>query len=51
MTPGERRVVVVPAALGYGRAGMYGPEFKGTRRFVISPNAMLVYDVEVLGDK
>ena len=48
MQPGERRVVIVPASLGYGRAGLYPPETPGKRRFVISPNALLVYDVEVL---
>ena len=48
MLPGERRVVIVPAAMGYGRAGYYAPEIPGKRRFVISPNALLVYDVEML---
>jgi FKBP-type peptidyl-prolyl cis-trans isomerase len=48
MQPGERRTVIVPASLGYGRAGLYPPETPGKRRFVISPNALLVYDVEVL---
>jgi cyclophilin family peptidyl-prolyl cis-trans isomerase len=48
MRPGERRVVIVPAAVGYGRAGLYTPETPGKRRFVVSPNALLVYDVEVL---
>ena len=37
-----------PASQGYGRAGLYGPEIKGARRFVISPYTMLVHDVEVL---
>jgi len=49
MKPGERRVVIVPAAMGYARAGLYPAETPGKRRFVISPNAMLVYEVEVLG--
>jgi peptidylprolyl isomerase len=49
MQPGERRVVIVPAASGYGRAGLYPPETSGKRRFVISPNTLLVYDVEVIG--
>jgi peptidylprolyl isomerase len=48
MLPGERRLAIVPAALGYGSSGSYPPEIPGNRRFVISPNAMLVYDVEVL---
>jgi cyclophilin family peptidyl-prolyl cis-trans isomerase len=48
MAPGERRVVIVPAPLGYARRGFYGPEIPGKRRFVISPNTLLVYEVEVL---
>ena len=48
MLPGERRIVIVPTRLGYGRNGLYPPETPGQRRFVISPNALLVYDVEVL---
>jgi FKBP-type peptidyl-prolyl cis-trans isomerase len=48
MQPGERRIVIVPAPFAYGRAGTYPPEVPGKRRFVVSPNAMLVYDVEVL---
>jgi peptidylprolyl isomerase len=50
MKPGERRVAIVPAAMGYGRAGTYPPEIKGQKRFVVSPNALLVYDIEVLGN-
>jgi cyclophilin family peptidyl-prolyl cis-trans isomerase len=50
MKPGERRVVIVPAAMAYGRAGLYQPETPGKRRFVVSPNALLVYDVEVLAN-
>jgi FKBP-type peptidyl-prolyl cis-trans isomerase len=48
IAPGERRVIVVPAEKGYGRAGHYTPEVPGKRRFVVSPNAMLVYEVEAL---
>lgn len=51
MSPGERRVVIVPASLAYGRAGLYTPEVPGKRRLVISPNAMLVYEVEVLANQ
>ena len=47
MRPGERRMAIVPAALGYGRAGTYPPEVPGRRRFVVSPNALLVYEIEV----
>ena len=48
MTPGERRVVLVPPESGYGRSGLYPPETPGERRFVIGPNTLLVYEVEVL---
>jgi peptidylprolyl isomerase len=50
MKPGERRVLIVPAALGYGRAGLYRPEVAGQRRFVISPDVLLVYEVEAVGE-
>ena len=32
----------------YGRSGFYSREKPGEKRFVISPNTTLVYDVEVL---
>jgi peptidylprolyl isomerase len=48
MSPGERKTFIVPAALAYGRSGTYPPEVPGKRRFAVSPNAMLVYEVEVL---
>ncbi len=48
MQAGERRVIVLPAAVAYKRAGIYAPEVPGKRRLVISPNAMLAYEVEAL---
>jgi peptidylprolyl isomerase len=48
MRPGERRILIVPAPLAYGRAGIYPPEVPGKRRFIISPNMLLVYEVEAL---
>jgi len=50
MKPGERRTVVVPAEFGYGRSGFYGPDLPGKRRFAISPNVLLVYEVEALAN-
>jgi cyclophilin family peptidyl-prolyl cis-trans isomerase len=47
MRSGERKLAIVPPASGYGRAGTYPPEVPGRRRFVVSPNALLVYEVEV----
>jgi cyclophilin family peptidyl-prolyl cis-trans isomerase len=48
MKKGERRLVIVPASLGYGIPGFYARERKGEKRFVISPNTLLVYEVELL---
>ena len=47
MAFGETRVVVVPEGLAYGRGGFYGPGTESPR-FVISPERMLFYEVEVL---
>jgi len=51
MSPGKRKTVILPASLAYGRSGAYPPEVPGKRRFVVSPNAMLVYEVEVLPEE
>jgi peptidylprolyl isomerase len=48
MSPGERRIVIVPPPLGYGRSGAYPPEVAGKRRYAISPHAMLVYEIEAV---
>jgi cyclophilin family peptidyl-prolyl cis-trans isomerase len=48
MRKGERRTVVVQGQNGYGRSGFTAREKPGERRFVISPNTTLVYDVEVV---
>ncbi len=46
LRPGERRVLIVQAAGGYGRSGYYAPERPGEARFVISPETTLIYFVE-----
>jgi len=48
MRRGEQRVVVVPSEMAYGRSGHYGPNRPGEPRFVISPNTMLIYAIEIL---
>ena len=48
MRKGEKRIVILPAHLAYGTGGFYAREKKGEKRFVISPNTPLVYEVELL---
>jgi peptidylprolyl isomerase len=48
MRKGERRIVIVRGPAGYGTSGFYAKEKPGEKRFVISPNTTLVYEVEVL---
>jgi cyclophilin family peptidyl-prolyl cis-trans isomerase len=48
MKKGEKRLVIVPAKQGYGTSGFYAKQRPGEKRFVISPNTLLVYEVEVL---
>jgi cyclophilin family peptidyl-prolyl cis-trans isomerase len=47
MKKGERRLLIVPAALGYGTSGFYAKQRPGEKRFVISPNTLLVYKLEI----
>jgi peptidylprolyl isomerase len=48
MKKGEKRLVIVPAALGYGTSGFYAKQRPNEKRFVISPNTVLVYEIELL---
>jgi peptidylprolyl isomerase len=48
MRVGEKRVLILPSKLAYGTGGFYAKEVKGKKRFVISPNSTLVYEVELL---
>jgi peptidylprolyl isomerase len=48
MKKGEKRLVIVPAALGYGRSGFYAKQRPNEKRFVISPNTLLVYEIELV---
>jgi len=49
MRPGERRLLIVPAVQAYGTSGFYARQREGEKRFVISPNTTLVYEITVLG--
>ena len=48
MRVGEKRILIVPSRLGYGTGGFYAKEKKRKKRFVISPNSTLIYEVELL---
>jgi FKBP-type peptidyl-prolyl cis-trans isomerase len=48
MRAGETRTVIAAGQLGYGRSGYTSPQKPGEKRFVISPNTTLVYEVELL---
>ena len=45
----ERRLVIVPAELGYDPVGFYGRPRPNEPRFVIRPRSILIYEVEVMG--
>jgi FKBP-type peptidyl-prolyl cis-trans isomerase len=49
MRKGEKRILIVPANQAYGTGGFYDKEKPGQKRFHISPNTLLVYEVDVLG--
>ena len=48
MQVGEKRILILSSQLGYGTSGFYAKEKEGKKRFVISPNSTLVYEVELL---
>jgi cyclophilin family peptidyl-prolyl cis-trans isomerase len=48
MKQGEKRLLIVPAEMGYKTNGFYAKERPNEKRFVISPNTLLVYEVERL---
>jgi cyclophilin family peptidyl-prolyl cis-trans isomerase len=48
MKKGEKRHLLVPSEQGYKTSGFYAKQRPGEKRFVISPNTLLVYEIEVL---
>jgi FKBP-type peptidyl-prolyl cis-trans isomerase len=49
MRPGVKWIVIVPSELGYPLLGYYPFERPGEPRFHVSPNTLLIYDVEIIG--
>ncbi len=48
MKVGDRRVVILPSKMAYGRGGHYGPYKPKNQRFVINPNSRLFYEIEII---
>jgi len=48
MKVGETRVLIVPSDLAFGRGGFYGKNIPGSKRFVISPNTTIIYELEIV---
>lgn len=48
MRVGEKRILILSSQLGYGMGGFYAKEVEEKKRFIISPNSMLIYEVELL---
>lgn len=48
MKPGEIRTVIAQSKLAYGNNVVYGKQIEGKKRFAISPNTSLVYEIEIL---
>jgi peptidylprolyl isomerase len=47
MKKGEKWLVIVPASMGYKTSGFYAKQRPNEKRFVISPNTLLVYELEL----
>jgi len=48
MKVGEKRIVIVPPIMAYGRNGFYGPYKPKHQRFVINPGTTLFYEIEII---
>ncbi|MBT7464441.1 MAG: FKBP-type peptidyl-prolyl cis-trans isomerase [Bacteroidetes bacterium] len=50
MKIGEIRALIVPSDLAYGKSGFYGKNIPGSKRFVISPNTTIIYELELVNN-
>jgi cyclophilin family peptidyl-prolyl cis-trans isomerase len=48
MKKGEKRLVIIPAEMGYKTNGFFARQRPHEKRFVIPPNTVLVYEIERL---
>jgi cyclophilin family peptidyl-prolyl cis-trans isomerase len=51
MKTGEKRLLIIPAMLGYGETGFYARNVPGQKRFVISPGETLILEVTLISFK
>jgi|TARA_B110000116_G_scaffold268924_1_gene283894 FKBP-type peptidyl-prolyl cis-trans isomerase len=51
MRPGAKWSVIVPPELGYPLPGYYPFKRPGEPHFHVSPNTLLIYDVEIIGQE
>jgi FKBP-type peptidyl-prolyl cis-trans isomerase len=49
MRPGAKWIVIVPSELGYPLPGYDPFKHLGEPHFHVSPNTLLIYDVEIIG--
>ncbi len=48
MKKGEKRILILPPENAYGTSGFYAKDIPGQKRFVISPNTTLIYEIELI---
>jgi len=51
MKSGEKRALILTAEHAYGTSGFYAKNIPGQKRFVISPNTTLIYEIELIDIK
>ena len=48
MKPGEQRTAIAQSKLAYGNNVVYGKQIEWKKRFAISPNTSLIYEIEIM---